>query len=148
MEQNQQNAGAVNPNTTSVDELKRLELRFLMADDEKISSVLQVIFVDILKKFFEQDAHEVRSLEGNEKIKTLVSICNNIRDRIVTSGYKIEIPLRQMLEYMIVEEFNDNISLNKIVQLFLQEFVYEMIKMALLQNSLNKNDCAGLIFQA
>jgi hypothetical protein len=136
---------------THIDELKRLELRFLMAEDEKISQVLQVIYVDILKKFFEQDVMEVRSLEIGEKIKTLIGICNYIRDRIITSKNKmctIVIPIKQILEFMILEEFNSNISLNKIIQLYLQDLIYDMLKIAILQKSSNKQECIGLLFQA
>lgn len=75
MENSQQNTSASRVLTlTSEEELKRLELRFLMAEDNTISNALQIIFIDILRKFFEQDVHEVRSLEATEKIKTLVSI--------------------------------------------------------------------------
>ena len=134
--------------STPVEELKKLELRFLMAEDNTVSNALQVIFVDILRKFFELDVLEVRSLEATEKIQTLVGICNCIRDRILTSGNKIKIPLKSMLEFMIIEEFSQNIHLNKIIQLYLQEILYEMMRNALLQNTLNKLECAGLLFQA
>ena len=133
---------------TSVEELKKLELRFLMAEDNTISNALQMIFVDILRKYFELDVLEVRSLEANEKIQTLVGIWNWIRDRILTSGNKIKIPIKAILEFMIVEEFSHNIHLNKIIQLYLQEILYEMIRNALLQNTINKLECAGLLFQA
>ena len=149
MEENQPNSDAPNlPILTPVDELKRLELRFMMANDEKISSVLEIIFVDILRKFFEHDVLEVFSLESNEKIRTLVSICNHIRDRIQTSQNKIKIPIKQILEFMIIEEFDENIHLNKIIQLFLQETVYDLLKNALLQDAGNKSSCVGLLFQA
>lgn len=43
-----------------------------------------------------------------------------------------------MLEFMLVEEFEANIHLNKIIQLYMQEVMYEMLKNALLQSALNK----------
>jgi len=141
MDQNQPNSETGQVLTlTPLDELKRLELRFMMADDDKISSVLQIIFVDILKKFFESDVIDVFSMEANEKVKTLVSICNHIRDRITTSGNTIQIPIKRILEFMIVEEFSLNIHLNKIIQIYLQETIYSLLKDALLQKAMHKSE--------
>ena len=141
MDQNQPNSETGQVLTlTPLDELKRLELRFMMADDDKISSVLQIIFVDILKKFFESDVIDVFSMEANEKVKTLVSICNHIRDRITTSENTIQIPIKRILEFMIVEEFSLNIHLNKIIQIYLQETIYSLLKDALLQKAMHKSE--------
>ena len=120
----------------------------MMAEDAKISEVLEKIFVDILRKFFELDILDVRSLDATEKIQTLVSLWNHIRDRIQTSGNTIKIPIQQILEFMIIEEFSVNIHLNKVIQLYMQEMIYELLKNALLQNTFNKVANFGLLFQA
>ncbi|CAI2382409.1 unnamed protein product [Moneuplotes crassus] len=133
---------------TSLDELKRLELRFMMAEDAKIEQVLQVIFQDILSKFFEQDILEVFSLGATEKIKTLVSICNHINDRVETSQESLKIPIYPILEFITHPDFSNNIHLNKIIQLYLQETLYSFLIKSLQQEPSLKRSCIGMLFKS